>query len=1167
MSNRYSLLLCILVLLGPFSLSLHGQQPTGSITGIVRDATGAVIPAAGVFLTRQSTGIALQQTTSEAGMYTFGSLLPGAYRIRVEASGFKAAILDLLVEVGRVTTGDLNLEVGSPAETVNVEAHAVAVSPTQTGLEGIVTESLFRDLPLNGRNFLDLGQLEPGVQIQDGNNIDPTKSGMTGLSLSGQQGRTTRVTVDGLDVSDEMVGTTTQNISQDSIQEYQISRSNLDMSTGLTASGAVNVVTRSGSNELHGRGFLFARTDYLAARVGQEAMPFDRQQFGFNTGGPFLKDRLYWFVNYEQNNQDGTVATQIGGFPQFSGTWPLPFDERMVLGRADWNLTPHTRFFLRFTHNFNDGVIGGVTSLGGTSLTPLSNQTNTNQTALGFDTLTGRVSHSFRFGYLNFQNYGVDAQDKIPGLPKTIDPAGRPLSVAFGLWGWFSGAPQIGINWMSGWTLQHNHELRYDGNLPFGRHSLRWGFLANRIRLVSYGSYMGNAPEIDIAFNPDNQSICGNDLLCYPISTATLGNKLGFQSEVSALGFPHGGIKNTRFHWYLGDSWRLSRRLTLNLGLRYVYESGVSNPDLAKPALLDSFHPGLSVSNRRDTNNFAPQMGIAWDPAGSGKWVIRAGAGLFYDPNILLHPYFERGDLIPPGIAWAYSILPWQRVIDPNNGNVIFDLTGASPDAAVTPGVNWVSGCSDPRFPDGRCPLGTSGLIDAIFSAWKPYTDAYQTASSRFPSGPTQVEITLSPAGVYDPDYRTPYSFHVNLGVQRELRPGLVLSVDYVRILGLHSIMRHDWNRVGAADTLNVMNSRAAIDATHSMLGCPGGPAGVDCAIAAGANIESYAAYGLGRGEAASPSNPNPFAFPGLNPDFNSMNLGGFQGRSTYNALQITLRGRLPDLREVVKDWNIVASYSLGRLTGVSEDQATVRIYPAVNNDDLLGFSGPCALDRTHIVSVGSVFQVPGGIHLNSIWRFSSAFPQSVLVPQVSGSAAEIFYTDFNGDGTYGDPLPGTLRGSFGRGVGDAAALNRAIDAHNATQAGQLTPAGKALVNARLFTEAQLKALGAVSPQAVRAPEGQVNLDSFITTDLRLARPFKLRGERIKIEPAFEIFNLFNLANYDLPGNKLTATLTGATGSINGTTAADRPNRAGFGSGSFALGIPRAWQLALRVSF
>jgi hypothetical protein len=1118
-------------------------------------------------LTRQATGLALQQTTSEAGMYSFSSLLPGTYRVSVEASGFKTAILDLLVEVGRVTASDLRLDVGSPNETIRVEAHAAAVSPTQTGLEGIVTQSLIRDLPLNGRNFLDLGQLEPGVQIQDGGNIDTGKSGTTGLSLSGQQGRSTRITVDGLDVSDEYVGAATQNISQDSIQEYQISRSNLDMSTGLTATGAVNVVTRSGSNQLHGSGFLFARTNNYAARIGQEPMPFDREQFGFNAGGPVLKDRIFWFVNYEQNNQDGAVGTQIGGFPQFSGTWPLPFDERMAMGRADWNLTSNSRLFFRFTHNFNDGVAAGAMSLGGTTLSPLSNRNNTNQTALGFDTLTARMTHSIRFGYLNYQNYAVDARKRIPGLPQTVDPAGRPLLVAFGPFGYFSGSPEIGANWwLPGWMLQHDDEFRYDGILPFGRHSLRWGIDVSRIRSVAYANIFGTGPEIDIAFNPDNQRICGNDLLCFPISEAILGNGLGFYSEIPELGFPYGGMRNTRFHWYIGDSWRLSPRLTLNLGLRYVYEPGADNPDLVKPQLLDSFLPGLSRSNRRDKNNFAPQMGVAWDPTGSGKWVIRAGAGLFYDTNIFVNTGYERTDLLPPGISCIWSVVPWQKLIDPNNGSVIFDLAGASPEATVTPGVNWISGCSDPRFPDGRCPLGAPGLIDAIFSAWKAYTDAYRTTSAHFPSGPTQFEITRSPEMLFDPDYKTPYSFHINVGVQRELRPGLILSVDYVRILGLHSVLRRDWNRVGAADTLNIANARAAMDAVHGSLGCPAGQTGVNCAIAAGANIESYAAYGLGRSEAATPPNPNPFAFPGLNPWFNAMDTFGMQGRFAYNALQVALRGRLPDFGKVLKDWNIVASYSLGRLSGTAEDQA-YSFRAAVDNDNLLGFSGPCALDRTHIVSVGSVFQVPGGIHLNSIWRFSSNLPQSAFVPQVSGSAAEIFYTDFNGDGTSGDPLPGTSRGSFGRDIGNAAALNRAIDSYNTMQAGQLTMAGKALVNAGLFSEAQLKALGAVSPQVVRAPAGQVNLDSFITTDVRITRPFKLLGERITIEPALEFFNLFNVANYDLPGNKLGATLNGATGSINGTTAADRPNRAGFGSGSFALGIPRAWQLALRVSF
>jgi hypothetical protein len=146
-------------------------------------------------------------------------------------------------------------------------------------------------------------------------------------------------------------------------------------------------------------------------------------------------------------------------------------------------------------------------------------------------------------------------------------------------------------------------------------------------------------------------------------------------------------------------------------------------------------------------------------------------------------------------------------------------------------------------------------------------------------------------------------------------------------------------------------------------------------------------------------------------------------------------------------------------------------------------------------------------------------------------------------------------------------ALNRLIDRYNQTQAGQLTPHGKALVEAGLFSEAQLKSLGAVSPVVACAPEGQVGLDSFVTTDVRLSRPFKLKNESVTIEPAIEWFNVFNVANYDIPGNVLGPFLNAQPGSINGTTVAYRPNRAGYGSGSFALGIPRAWQFALRVSF
>ena len=201
-------------------------------------------------------------------------------------------------------------------------------------------------------------------------------------------------------------------------------------------------------------------------------------------------------------------------------------------------------------------------------------------------------------------------------------------------------------------------------------------------------------------------------------------------------------------------------------------------------------------------------------------------------------------------------------MIDPNNGNVIFDLTGASPEAAVTPGVNWVSGCSDPRFPDGRCPLGTPGLIDAIFSAWKALHRRFSNGIIPFSRpGLRSLKSHGALQSLFDPDYKTPYSIHLNLGVQRELRPGLVLSVDYLRILGLHSIMRRDWNRVGAADTLNIANARAAMDAVHGALGCPAGPAGVNCAIAAGANMEVLCGKRAGSGRGRQSFRSQSFCF------------------------------------------------------------------------------------------------------------------------------------------------------------------------------------------------------------------------------------------------------------------------------------------------------------------
>ena len=1095
-------------------------------------------------------------------MYSAAGLLPGLYELRVEAKGFKRHVIELTVEVGRVVTADVLLQVGAVTEAVTVEANGVHVNLAQTALEGIVTQGLFRELPLNGRNFLDLGQLEPGVQV----NTATSKGAYSMLGVAGQSGITTRVTVDGLDISDEHFGTVAQNISPDSIQEYQISRSTSDVSTGLTGSGAVNIVTKSGGNEVHGSAFFFWRDDAFAARIGQEPAPFDREQAGFSLGGPFVRNRLFWFMSYERNNQDAAVATNIPGFPQFTGTWPLPYDEHMALGRLDGDLTRSLRTFFRFTHNSNAGI--SSESLGGVKLSPLSDKNNANQIALGLDATSGRFTHSVRFGYQNYDNYSDSAGNAIPGLPQTLDPAGRPLTVTFGLSGGGSFAGDLVIgppNNAPVHRFHDTHEIRYDGSFSFGRNALRWGAVVNIIRVNWFASVFGRAPQVSLLSNP---TTCGSDVLCYPVASAAIGNGLGYFTEVPSHGLPYGGIKNDRVHWYMADSWRATPRLNVNFGVRWVYEPGPDDPDLKKPTIQNEFLPGRANPNRRDMNNLAPQLGVAWDPTGSGKWVVRAGAGVFFDTNLLKHVIFERNSNLPLGITSEAN----QLLRDPITNATIFDLTGRSTPAQITPGVNWVGRpLGFPGIP-GLPPGGTFGmsLIDALMAAEQAFQAAYQVAYDEFPFGPTRCELRRS-CSTFGSQYTTPYSLQLNAGIQRELRPGLVLSADYVRHRGLHLLLRINQNRVGAADNLNVANALAAMNAVQRARGCPLGPAGVDCAIAVpGVTIATYAAQGLGSGSNATPTLPSTFAFSGANLSFNNMFLLSMSGMSTYNALQVQLRGRLPNLGKLAKDHAIVASYSLSRLEakGTYEDSAILNFADHVSNDKPLEFHGPATLDRTHMLSLASLFTIPGGVRLNSIWRAFSALPQTLFVPQVSGGAAEIFQTDFNGDGLGVDPLPGTNRGGYGRSLGcGAGAVNRLIDAYNSTQAGNLTSAGQALVIAGLFTSAQLQRIGAVSPSVKRAPDGQVCLDSFITTDVRIARPFKLRGERVTIEPAFEWFNLFNVANYDLPENKLSGTLTGLEGSLNGTTRASRPNRAGFGGGSFALGTPRSWQLVLRVSF
>src|SRR6266478_5682908 len=391
-----------------FAPAVHAQAglSTGSIQGSILDPHGATVPTVKVIITSKATGAKLQAEVTSTGSYNSGPLVPGDYIIHVEAAGFKAVEMPATVLVGNITPGTVTLEIGSESTVVTVEGTAISVNTEQSTIQGVVTQQQIENLPINGRNFLDLAQLEPGVQIQDGGNFDPTKKGFSSISFGGRFGRTARIEVDGLDISDETVGTTTQNLGVNSIKEFQVSQSSLDISTELTSSGTVNITTNSGTNTVHGEGFFNYRSDGTSAAIGDPAAQFNRKQYGTNLGGALIKDKLFGFGSWERTTQDLIAAgAPEAPFTALTSTFNAPFRDQEYLGRVDYTVTNNIHAFFKFAYEQN---LNGATFIPGT-YQEFANVDFTPSYGGGFDITHGKWTHTFRLGYLKFRNGITDA--------------------------------------------------------------------------------------------------------------------------------------------------------------------------------------------------------------------------------------------------------------------------------------------------------------------------------------------------------------------------------------------------------------------------------------------------------------------------------------------------------------------------------------------------------------------------------------------------------------------------------------------------------------------------------------------------------------------------------------------------------------------------------------
>jgi hypothetical protein len=1202
------------------SLSLPSRAQTtvsqGSIQGTVTDQTAAVVPGATVTITSPATGQVVTVRTSSTGTYNSGGLPVGDYQVRIQAKGFQTAQLTIPVQITVTSSGNVKLEIGKETSTIEVHTSAISVNTEQSTVQGVLSGEQIDNMPINGRSFLDLAQLEPGVQMQDGANFDPTKVGYNSISINGDFGRTPRIEVDGLDVSDETVGTTTQNIALSSIQEFNIGRSSLDISTEITGSGAVNLATRSGTNDYHGQAFYQFR-DYRAGFAdlpGAVSSKFQRNQFGGRFGGAIKKNKLFFFIDSERLKQDTADAIVVGAPFQFlTQGISSPFKSSQASGRLDWQATQNVHVFYKFAYDWNFSP-----SSAGFGFSYYANRDYARSHAVGIDINQGNWSHSIRLGYIKFHNLIVDDTSSQP-------PAINPFpfaEIVFNDTSLATGpnplAPQQ--------TFQSNKQIKYDASRVWGAHIIRFGATVNGIAFGGFASVFGTAPFLNsyVNFNllPPGSvqttpyyscnlettpnvpfSGCDPNIGAYPFTSGLVGNGQGYFTNLPSFGSPAGGLFDTRFEAYVGDSWKLKPNLTLNYGLRYVRDTGRTDSDLAPiPCsattllsctgnLLDQWGPGLGNRVRQPNANFAPQIGFTWDPWRNGKTAIRGGGGLYYENNIFNNVQFDRNNKLATGLFNQFLYLNCQPGASPGSLSFPLPVPGSIQPNSVT-SVDGYDLATQVCFQ----PLGPSaGNKEGAAKAMADLQAEYVAATAAV--GPAQVNpnfvgntLTLNP---YYPNFRTARSYQMNIGIQRQLTKGGVLTVDYLRNIGLHFQLEEDVNHVGDSRFLELNAALNAITGTVANDAPSCSPVGgvtqanasttVACYIAAFANtqtpasINDFASNGLDAGNAYYGGFSAPFfgltpdtgaAFGGIHPELGSLFVSFPMGRSVYNGLQSEYRQQAKAPFRGVSSLDLQVNYTLSRfVSNAGSDQN--RTNAASDYRDPTAFIGPTGLDRTHQFKFGSTFEFAHhGPRLSLIGGFGSPQPSDLRLP-TQGTVGEIFRSDLTGDGTTGDFLnsAGTgigHPGTFMRGVspGD---LNAYLTDFNSTVAGTLTPAGQALVKAGLFTPDELVTLGAVVPSIQPPPVHNAGNGWYKDVDTILSWPFKYH-ERATISPSVAFFNIFNFVNFGALGG-LTAAGGAINGTVAGTNAGSNTFRVGRGSGVFAVGAPRETEFGLRMDF